>query len=181
MYLPGVLLACRAMIYSGRSLHRVPSRWWSRCFRSDCQYENFSFFKKGLAVDYSYDYFCEVVLVSILSLLRVSVNIPRPFSPHIYHLKEQRVKKKKKQSLFFFFFFCLFDFFLFSFFPIRHSLSAFSPLCSTGKIHQASACHSFIDYCLATYFRPVASDTLCPLLSPLPPRRLLQPLPRPPS
>ena len=138
----------------------VPSLWWwFRSFRSDCQYENFSFFKKGLAVDYSYDYFCEVVLVSILSLLRVSVNIPRPFSPHIYHLKAtERVKKTKP----FFHFFCLFDFF-----PTAHSLSAFFSVLHR-QIHQASACHSFIDYCLATYFSPVASDTLCPLLSPLP-------------
>ena len=181
MYLPGVLLACRAMIYSGRSLHRVPSRWWSRCFRSDCQYENFSFLKKrpcsGL--------FVRLFLRSCAGLYPVVAPCLSQHSPAILppYLPPERTEseKKKKQSLFFFFFFCLFDFFLFSFFPIRHSLSAFSPLCSTGKIHQASACHSFIDYCLATYFRPVASDTLCPLLSPLPLRRLLQPLPRPPS
>lgn len=79
--------------------------------------------------------------------------------PHIYHLKAtERVKKTKP----FFHFFCLFDFF-----PTAHSLSAFFSVLHR-QIHQASACHSFIDYCLATYFSPVASDTLCPLLSPLP-------------
>ena len=121
------------MIYSGRSLHRVPSRWWSRCFRSDCQYENFSFFKKGLAVDYSYDYFCEVVLVSILSLLRVSVNIPRPFSPHIYHLKEQRVKKKKNKAFFSFFFSVYLIFFFFPFFPLDTPSLPFPPCAPQAK------------------------------------------------
>ena len=125
MYLPGVLLACRAMIYSGRSLHRVPSRWWSRCFRSDCQYENFSFFKKGLAVDYSYDYFCEVVLVSILSLLRVSVNIPRPFPPPYLPPESHREGEKNKA------FFSIFSVYLI-FFPLHTPSLPFFP-CSTGK------------------------------------------------
>ena len=143
----------------------VPSLWWwFRSFRSDCQYENFSFFKKGLAGWIIHTIVSAKLFLSCAGALscRCSVSqstFPGHFPPHIYHLKAtERVKKTKP----FFHFFCLFDFF-----PTAHSLSAFFSVLHR-QIHQASACHSFIDYCLATYFSPVASDTLCPLLSPLP-------------
>ena len=109
MHLRGVLLACRAMIYSGRSLHRVPSRWWSRCFRSDCQYENFSFFKKGLAGWIIHTIVSAKLFLSCAGALscRCSVSqstFPGHFPPHIYHLKAtERVKKTKPFFPFFLF------------------------------------------------------------------------------
>lgn len=65
---------------------------------------------------------------SILSLLRVSVNIPRPFSPPPYLPPESTERVKKTKPFFpFFFFFSVYLIFPFSL-PTAHSLSAFFPV-----------------------------------------------------